>query len=302
MKEWSKYFQNPDFLEKSRMMLMNNDLKEYVVDKIGITEKMNVLDIGCGMGHLTFYIADVVSNVSFTGIDNDKTFVSKANDKIKTNKSNNKFNFVLADAYNIPSDDHTYDIVMSQTFLTSIPDYNRALLEMKRVCKEGGKVFSITPMTFYGQTIEAGTYPATCTWKERYDKLLQKVSVMYANITPLSEYTGGVTPRKIPRAFFDAGYKDIKVYPIGRFFSLSDASLSEEDKKRYISLDYSSELDKFNIFCDENLTHDFMTKEEEAEFKRLLFERKEYLLSVVGENEIWEWIGDANLLVIGTNK
>lgn len=306
MKEWSKYFQNPNFLERSRMMLMNPDLKKYVVDKVGIKSGMSVLDIGCGMGHLMFYIADVIDNVSFSGIDNDKTFISKVKEKAinykNANNSTNTFDFKEADAYNLSFADNTFDIVMSQTVLTSLPDYNKALIEMKRVCKNGGKVFSITPMTFYGQTYEAGDYPDTCTWKKRYDELFQKVNLMYSNITPLSEYTCGVVPRKIPRAFFDAGLRDISVYPLGRFLSLSNATMSKEDKIRYINLDYLSELEKFSIFCDEKLTEKFMTKEEEVEYKKMLLERKEYLLSSIGENEIWEWLGDANLLVVGTKK
>lgn len=44
MNEWSTYFQNRDFMEKSRIMIINRDMAEYTAQKIGLKENIKVLD------------------------------------------------------------------------------------------------------------------------------------------------------------------------------------------------------------------------------------------------------------------
>ena len=54
MRQWSTYCQNADFLEKSRMLIMNRDMSSQVAGWIGLKSSDNVLDVGCGSGELTF--------------------------------------------------------------------------------------------------------------------------------------------------------------------------------------------------------------------------------------------------------
>ena len=49
MSDWVRY-QNQEYLEKTRMMIMNRDLLPYTIEKLGIRSSMKVLDVGCGTG------------------------------------------------------------------------------------------------------------------------------------------------------------------------------------------------------------------------------------------------------------
>ena len=48
MTEWSKYVQNPPFLEATRMTLFDPDTRDVLIKWTGIKSGMRVLDVGCG--------------------------------------------------------------------------------------------------------------------------------------------------------------------------------------------------------------------------------------------------------------
>ena len=81
MTEWSKYVQNPAFLEATRMTLFDPDTRDVLIKWTGIKSGMRVLDVGCGTGALTFYLAEGVSGCEFVGLDMDERFIAIANDK-----------------------------------------------------------------------------------------------------------------------------------------------------------------------------------------------------------------------------
>ena len=145
MKQWSSFFQNPEFLEKTRMYILNEDMRDLVTEKLNLRPGMKVLDIGCGTGAFTRYLARSSKAVTFTGLDLDPDFVKEAN-RLIPDDSSCTFDFIQGDATSLPFEANSFDAVVSHTFFNSMPRYREALREMIRVCRENGTIASMTSM------------------------------------------------------------------------------------------------------------------------------------------------------------
>ncbi|MGN0648824.1 MAG: YcaO-like family protein [Oscillospiraceae bacterium] len=301
MNEWSTYFQNPDFMEKSRIMIINRDMAEYTAKKIGLRENIKVLDVGCGTGEFTFYLSGQCSGVEFYGIDMDEQFIAAAAERAKKDSSGNTFSFTAGDALKLPYDDNFFDIVVSHTFLTSVFDYRGALREMQRVCKPGGTIASVTADTFKFSNGYEGYYPAKYEWLGEYRELLRKVQTLYEAMKPMNSFAVGADTVIIPRVFSEMKMENVSVYPLGKFFSLSNAATPEAVRKRYIELDYSAEIQRLDTIYALPGADDYLSENEVKRYKELIALRRDALLEDLNENEVWEWTGGSNLLIVGKN-
>ena len=111
MTEWSNYIQNPAFLESSRMFMLDTELRELCIRWIGIQENQNILDVGCGTGKFTEYLAEGLSNCRFTGLDNDVNFLSYAEEH-KKQKNGNSITFLEGDALHLPFSDNSFNVTV----------------------------------------------------------------------------------------------------------------------------------------------------------------------------------------------
>lgn len=146
--EWSDYIQNPNFLEGSRIMLFNHDLAEFTVKKLNLKSGMKVLDVGCGTGAFTYHLAGATENVSYIGLDRDSRLICAAQLKVPKDAAGNTFEFIEANASNLPFEDNSFDVVVSHTFLTAAWEYKEAFREMIRVCRADGLVAAINISDF----------------------------------------------------------------------------------------------------------------------------------------------------------
>ncbi len=302
MNEWSDYFQNEEFLAKSRYLIMNRDMLPLIARWLRLVPGIRVLDVGCGSGEFTYYLAQEAKGICFTGLDLDGKLIEAARKRAAGFIKDNSFRFVQSDALHMPFDDGAFDLVVSQTFLVNIPDYMGALKEMQRVCKPGGLVASCTAASVPAVG-DAGEYPVFYkSWKPVYDRLLRKAWDMYEKLLPLSQRMSGAGCTKIQRAFVNAGLVDVTTYPIGGFFSLSNPTVSDEEKKRYLELDYLAETKKLRKWFETVPgAEEFFTENDVREFEAAAAAKRDALTAAIGENRIWEWQATTMLLVIGTN-
>lgn len=298
--EWSKYFQNPTYMEMTRKAILGDDLKPLIKNYCKIKNGMDILDIGCGTGSFTRYLADDDDNLKITGVDNDTFFIENAKKFALEKGLSDRLNFLVGDACEIPLSDNSFDVVVSHTFLTSIKNPKKALEEMKRVVRNGGVIASITAMSFSNQTWHKGYYPVECNWYKRLTELETKVWTMYQAIDPLTNYTQGIATSEIPHFFYENGLKDISIYPIGKAFSLSNAAMPIDEKKEYIIGMYEADKEKVLNFIEIESSLKYFTKEDCDEYISLLLAKRDFLLENLGENYIWEWYGGANVLITGT--
>jgi ubiquinone/menaquinone biosynthesis C-methylase UbiE len=90
-----------------------------------------VLDIGVGTG--IFALELMKYGVDITGIDVSQKMLDIA-------RSKGVPNVALGDAVSLDYPDESFDLVISITALEFIKDYEKAISEMVRVCRKGGRV------------------------------------------------------------------------------------------------------------------------------------------------------------------
>lgn len=300
MKKWSKYFQNEEFLEKTRMYILNEDMKGYVAEKTGLRPGMKVLDIGCGTGAFSYYLARAVRNISFTGLDNDPDFIGAARKKVPDDANGCSFSFVVGDALQLPFEDGSFDAVVSHTFFNSMPKYRESLREMLRVCREDGVIASVTSIDPEHTPCSGGIYPKDSEyWKKDYDILGEKVMALYEKLVPLKEYIQGIPTRFIPNLFEEERLRDVSAYPIGRFFSLSSKAVPEETKRKFIELSFISDKKRLECVYEMDEAKELISESEVSDFVAVLEKKRDYLLEHIKDNRIWEWEGGTSLLITG---
>jgi ubiquinone/menaquinone biosynthesis C-methylase UbiE len=114
---------------------------EQMIDRSGIKKGMNVLDLGCGSGAFTTYVARTVGPAGkVNALDIQPEMLKQLENKLSRpeNKDLNKIKLIRGNAYELPFDDGALDLVYMVTVLQEIPDRNKALAEVKRVLRRGG--------------------------------------------------------------------------------------------------------------------------------------------------------------------
>ncbi|GAB4027905.1 MAG: class I SAM-dependent methyltransferase [Candidatus Microgenomates bacterium] len=96
-----------------------------------------VLDVGCGQG---VYGRLLPSNIEYTGIDISKELILEAK-KLDLSKSHSYFVADATDALPVESD--RYDLAISILALQNMKDARRAIAEMARAVKVGGKIILV---------------------------------------------------------------------------------------------------------------------------------------------------------------
>jgi len=103
-----------------------------VVKKSEVKDYHRVLDIATGAGFLALEFAKRADTV--VGCDLTRNMLLKACEK-RENSGLDNINFLLSDVESLPFSDESFDIVSCRFAFHHFPDPEKALREMKRVCK-----------------------------------------------------------------------------------------------------------------------------------------------------------------------
>ncbi len=100
-----------------------------------------VLDVPCGDGFYTACLARLLYPFGLvTAVDLNFTFLEEAKRRVARQRRLAAIEFVQADAYKLPFEDNTFDVVWSARSLISLDDPLQALEEMKRVVRPAGTI------------------------------------------------------------------------------------------------------------------------------------------------------------------
>ncbi len=136
---WMKGFQQPI-------------LKEFTA-----VQKGTVLDIGCGTGELLQQLQQLNSRLELHGLDLSKEMLARAKEKLPSS-----IKLREGDVINIPFDDNTFDVVVSTEAFHHYPNQHKAMQEITRVAKHGGRIiivdvnFFFRPIHWLFEKIEPG--------------------------------------------------------------------------------------------------------------------------------------------------
>lgn len=96
---------------------------------------IQLLDVGCGGGFLSNYLAERGFVVTGVDLSESSLAIAKARDKTKT------ANYILADAYELPFEDQSFDVITSTDFLEHVHEPRRVLKEVSRCLRKNGLFF-----------------------------------------------------------------------------------------------------------------------------------------------------------------
>ena len=112
-----------------------------LIERSGIKSGMTVIDLGCGSGAFTTFVARVVGEPGRVyAVDIQAAMLQQLEGKLSKPENQDIRNIELkeASAYELPFADDSIDLVYMVTVLMEIPDRRRALREISRVLKPGG--------------------------------------------------------------------------------------------------------------------------------------------------------------------
>ena len=101
------------------------------IDWLSVLPGERILDVGCGAGELTNRVSRLTSAGLTWGVD-----LNPPSERVGM--------FVVGDAENLPLADGIFDVSYCHTLLMHLANPLRALLEMKRVTRGGGRVVALS--------------------------------------------------------------------------------------------------------------------------------------------------------------
>lgn len=104
---------------------------------------LRILDVGCGIGGTSRYLASNVPGSTVTGITLSSKQVERATQLAKERNIPNA-NFQVMDALNMTFPDNSFDVVWACESGEHMPDKKRYVEEMTRVLKPGGRIVIAT--------------------------------------------------------------------------------------------------------------------------------------------------------------
>jgi ubiquinone/menaquinone biosynthesis C-methylase UbiE len=114
---------------------------QWVLDHFDLPPQARLLELGCGQGNLWLYNRGrYPAGWQVTLSD----FSPGMLDDARTNLAGGHFAFEVINAEDIPLDDASLDAVIANHMIYHIPDRPRALGEIRRVLKPGGKLYAAT--------------------------------------------------------------------------------------------------------------------------------------------------------------
>ena len=104
-----------------------------------INPETSLLNVGCGIGATSFYIADTY-NCHVVSVDIREEMVARSKKTAQKKGITRHAEFLVADALNLPFKHNSFDVVISESVTAFVPDRQRAVTEYTRVTKPGGYI------------------------------------------------------------------------------------------------------------------------------------------------------------------
>ena len=134
----NKSFVDAEYLRVAGDLLAAVKQRSYVL--MDLPDPADVIDIGCGPGSDTMPLADLVgAGGQVHGVDADPEMISLANTRARERDISN-ITYQVADALDLPFDEATFDASRCERLFQHLREPARALTEMIRVTKPGGRV------------------------------------------------------------------------------------------------------------------------------------------------------------------
>lgn len=195
---WSKYVQGINTLYFSRKLRFDDMFSDQFMNAFQIDreKKIRILEIGCGPGALAGALRRWYPNAEITGMDLDTAFIRFARE------NEEGVTFMEGDATNLPFENETFDVTISNTVSEHIPP-EAFFGEQKRVLKKGGVCLVLSARRGYRQKsqFEGKTEFENDFWQRvsQFDDSMERFSV--------GKY--GMNEQTLPQTMQEFGFDSI---------------------------------------------------------------------------------------------
>ena len=104
-------------------------------------EVHRILDIGSGTGVFAMRVADEFPHARVTGVDLSLHMLEKGRERL--NGQGTRLNYVNGDSEHLPFADDSFDVITCNHSFHHYPHQSRAIREMHRVLRPGGRLFIV---------------------------------------------------------------------------------------------------------------------------------------------------------------
>jgi ubiquinone/menaquinone biosynthesis C-methylase UbiE len=168
--------------------------KPLILDALNLRDGGHVLDVGCGLGGDAIDIANRVGPTGrVVGIDCSEAMIVEARSLAGAEPA---VTFRVGDVQNLPFADATFDACRAERTLMHVPDSERAVSEMVRVTRHGGRV-AVFDFDWDTHIIDSA-----------YNETTRKVTRSFSDAMK-----NGRIGRQLPRLFRQNGLVDVIVSP-----------------------------------------------------------------------------------------
>jgi len=130
---------DPAYLDAAARLVAAGKRLSY--ERMRLAPGAAVLDVGCGPGTDTLPLAEIVGPAgTVDGIDHDAAMVAEADCRASEAGVADRVRHRQGDAYALPFDDGAFDAVRTERLFLHLAEPERAVAEMVRVTRPGGRV------------------------------------------------------------------------------------------------------------------------------------------------------------------
>ena len=205
--------------ESDRLVDQANTLANLLHSDTKFSAGTKVLEAGCGVGAQTLMLATNSPDAEIKSIDISEESISRAKSLLKTHNIGN-VEFQVADLYNLPFEDETFDHIFVCFVLEHLMDPITALESLRRVLKKDGSITVIE-----GDHGSCYFYPETKEAIKTWECLIECQKGLDCN---------PMIGREIYPLLKNSGFKQIKVAPKIVYVDSSKPELVEGFNKKTI--------------------------------------------------------------------
>jgi ubiquinone/menaquinone biosynthesis C-methylase UbiE len=127
--------------DRMREDFFDETIADSIIKASDIKPESTIVDVGCGTGFLTQYATmHTQGNGRIVGVDLSPQMLQKAKENLSKLGQIESVDFRVGDAENIPIEDGFADAVVGNMILHHCPRPKRAISEMIRILKPGGRI------------------------------------------------------------------------------------------------------------------------------------------------------------------
>jgi ubiquinone/menaquinone biosynthesis C-methylase UbiE len=140
----STYIHGTSQVEQSRLSMLNSLLNRHSLEKMKLRGNEKILDVGSGLGQFSRVMGKVVSGKgSVLGIERDIDQINSAIRYAEADGEASLVEFRQGDALNLPlrkEEWSSFDLVHARFLLEHLTQPEKAVEEMVKACKPGGRI------------------------------------------------------------------------------------------------------------------------------------------------------------------